>query len=182
MTPSPVIYLSAPTRDLDSTRRQVAELLAKRGCRVLQPPTTGPQAADAEELRRQIQSADMVIQIIGYRSTPFLRGLPPAREMTYLHTLEGDLAAKLNKPVHPIFLTEEFPTDPVDGEEDDPELSERHRYWREFMRSDHLLYIPANKSELSSHIQRLHLGPFNASAVASAYGVKSESPSLSFHS
>lgn len=179
MTPSPVIYLSAPTRDLDSTRRQVADVLAKRGCRVLQP-VTGPDGADAEEVKRQIQAADMVIQIIGYRTTPFMRGLPPAREPIYLHALEGILATKLNKPIHPIFLTEEYPTDATDSEED-PELSERHRYWREFMRSDHLLYIPANESELRSHIQKLHVGPFHASAVASGYGAKSESPSLSLH-
>lgn len=177
MTPSPVIYLSAPTRDLDSTRRQVAELLAKRGCRVLLPPT-GPDGMEAEEVKRQIQAADMVIQIIGYRSTPFLRGLPPAREQIYLHALEGNLAAKLNKPIHPIFLTEEYPTDATDDEED-VELSERHRYWREFMRSDHLLYIPANESELKSHIQKLHVGPFHASAVAAMSEGGSHTPTLS---
>lgn len=180
MTPSPVIYLSAPTRDLDSTRRQVAELLAKRGCRVLQP-AMGPDGAEAEEVKRQIQAADMVVQIIGYRTTPFLKGLPPSREQIYLHALEGNLAAKFSKPIHPIFLTEEYPTDATEGDED-AELSERHRYWREFMRSDHLLYIPANESELKSHMQKLHLGPFHPSAVTSAYGAKSESPSLSFHS
>ncbi|WP_156345682.1 hypothetical protein [Verrucomicrobium spinosum] len=75
MTSSPVIYLSAPTRDLDSARRQVAELLAKRGCRVLLP-VISPNGAGAEEVQQQIQAADMVIQIIGYQTTPFLQGLP----------------------------------------------------------------------------------------------------------
>lgn len=179
MTPSPVIYLSAPTRDLDSTRRQVAELLAKRGCRVIQPATS-PNGTEAEDVKRQIQGADMVIQIIGYRSTPFLRGLPPAREQIYLHALEGNLATKLNKPIHPIFLTEEYPTDVTGDEEgEDVELSERHRYWREFMRSDHLLYIPANESELKSHIQKLHVGPFHASAVAAMSESDSRPPTAS---
>lgn len=179
MTPSPVIYLSAPTRDLDSTRRQVAELLAKRGCRVVQP-TISPDGVEAEEVKRQIQGADMVIQIIGYRSTLFLRGLPPAREQIYLHALEGLLATKLNKPLHPIFLTEEYPTNATDDDDDeDAELSERHRYWREFMRSDHLLYIPANESELKSHIQKLHVGPFHASAVAALSEGGNHSPTLS---
>ncbi|WP_009963230.1 hypothetical protein [Verrucomicrobium spinosum] len=179
MTSSPVIYLSAPTRDLDSARRQVAELLAKRGCRVLLP-VISPNGAGAEEVQQQIQAADMVIQIIGYQTTPFLQGLPPSREQIYLHALEGNLASRFHKPIHPIFLTEEYPTDATE-DQDDAELSERHRYWREFMRSDHLLYIPANESELKSHIQKLHLGPFHPSAVMSAHGAKSESPSLSLH-
>jgi hypothetical protein len=179
MTSSPVIYLSAPTRDLDSTRRQVAELLAKRGCRVLQP-AIGPDGGEAEEVKRQIQAADMVIQIIGYRTTPFLKGLPPSREQIYLHALEGNLAAKSNKPIHPIFLTEEYPTDAMEGDED-AELSERHRYWREFMRSDHLLYIPANESELKSHMQKLHLGPFHPSAVAAMSEGGNHAPSLTLH-
>ncbi|WP_050027323.1 hypothetical protein [Verrucomicrobium sp. BvORR034] len=179
MTSSPVIYLSAPTRDLDSTRRQVAELLAKRGCRVLQP-AIDPDGGEAEEVKRQIQAADMVIQIIGYRTTPFLKGLPPSREQIYLHALEGNLAAKFNKPIHPIFLTEEYPTDAMEGDED-AELSERHRYWREFMRSDHLLYIPANESELKSHMQKLHLGPFHPSAVAAMSEGGNHAPSLTLH-
>lgn len=178
MTHPPVIYLSAATRDLDSTRHQVTELLAQRGCRVVLPSFT-PDGGNAEALRELISSADMVIQIIGYRSTLFVKGLPPSREMIYVHALEADLASKLGKPVHPIFLTEEYPTDPVEGD-DDPELSERHRYWREFMRSDQLLYIPANESELMTHVQRLHVGPFHASAVG-AHSTSS-SASLSFHS
>lgn len=173
MTHPPVIYLSAATRDLDSTRHQVTELLALRGCRVVLPPLTR-EGGDAETLRELISTADMVIQIIGYRSTLFVKGPPPSREMIYVHALEADLASKMGKPVHPIFLTEEYPTDPVEGDED-PELSERHRYWREFMRSDQLLYIPANESELMTHLQKLHVGPFHASAVG-AHGTSSPAP------
>lgn len=167
MTHTPVIYLSAVTPDLDSIRHKVTDLLTQRGCRVVRPSWTPDGRTRFEDLSRLIGTADLVLQIIGYQTTPFVEGTPPEREMTYLHTLEQIIAVEQHKPVHPIFLTEEYPTPLVEGESE-PELSERHRYWREFMRSDHLLYIPASEAELLGHVQRLHVGPFPTLAATAS--------------
>ncbi|HSJ01374.1 MAG TPA: hypothetical protein VK956_02930, partial [Verrucomicrobium sp.] len=104
---------------------------------------------------------------VGYRDTPFLQGTSPNDGRVHLHGFEFDTAMQLGKPVHPIFLTDEFPTDPVESESD-PELQERHLYWRTFMRSDHLLYIPGDEAELTLHLQRMHLGPYYPSAMVSS--------------
>ncbi len=146
MSPRPIIFISAVSRELKSARQLVANTLTFLGYEPEWQDIFGTEEGDLREmLRRRIDSCKGVVQLVGecYGAEP-----PSIDEefgrVSYTQ-YEALYAGSKGKKVWYLFLDESFPTDP--HEEEDEEKRKLQGEYRARLKADVHLYHPLGSRE-----------------------------------
>ncbi len=125
----PLIFVSATSADLRSSRALIRDALLTIGCVPVEQTSFSPDGSKVREmLRARIETCDGMIHVVGrsYGFEPVERSPSEARR-SYTQ-LEYELARELGKPVYVFVCVEGFAYDdhpPVEGEHE--ELQRAHR-------------------------------------------------------
>ncbi len=146
MSPRPIIFISAVSRELKSARQLVANTLTFLGYEPEWQDILGTEEGDLREmLRRRIDSCKGGVQLVGecYGAEP-----PSIDEkfgrVNYTQ-YEALYAGSKGKKVWYLFLDESFPTDP--HEEEDEEKRKLQGEYRARLKADVHLYHPLDSRE-----------------------------------
>ena len=145
MTPRPLIFISAVSRELHSARQLVANTLTFLGYQPVWQDIFGTESGDLRGLlRQQIDQCKGVVQLVGqcYGAEP-----PAADEqfgrVSYTQ-YEALYARKRGKKVWYLFIDEHFPADSCD---EPAELRELQAAYRRRLESDTQVFHPLATSE-----------------------------------
>src|SRR3984893_60579 len=146
MSPRPVIFISAVSKELRSARQLVANTLTFLGYEPEWQDFFGTEEGDLRAmLRRRIDSCKAVVQLVGqcYGTEP-----PSVDEefgrVSYTQ-YEALYAGSTKKKVWYLFLDESFPTDPHDQEAE--ERRKLQDDYRARLKADSHLYHPLGSRE-----------------------------------
>ena len=155
MMPKPVLFISAVSRELHSARDLVAKTLAFLGYDSDWQDTFGTEQGDLKAmLRRRIDAADGVVQLIGqcYGFEP-PQPDPDFGRVSFTQ-YEALYARQRGRKVWFILLGKRFPVDPHDSEPD--EQRQLQCTYRQRIGSDtHLYHRASNLTELENRIHGL---------------------------
>ncbi len=155
MSPRPVIFISAVSRELGSARQLVANTLTFLGYDPEWQDIFGTEVGDLRTmLRRRIDNSKGVVQLVGecYGAEP-----PVADEqfgrVSYTQ-YEALYAGSKGKKVWYLFLDESFPTDPHEAE--DEEKQKLQSGYRTRLKADVHVYHPlGNREGLEASVLKL---------------------------
>src|SRR5258708_16480853 len=155
MSPRPVIFISAVSRELGSARQLVANTLTFLGYDPEWQDIFGTEVGDLRTmLRRRIDNSKGVVQLVGecYGAEP-----PVADEqfgrVSYTQ-YEALYAGSEGKKVWYLFLDESFPTDPHEAE--DEEKQKLQSGYRTRLKADVHVYHPlGNREGLEASVLKL---------------------------
>src|SRR4051812_26073577 len=135
MSPRPLIFISAVSRELRSARQLVANTLTFLGYQPVWQDIFGTEGGDLRELlRKQIDQCKGVVQLVGkcYGAEP-----PTPDEnfgrVSYTQ-YEALYARERGKKIWYLFIGENFPADPCEGEP--AELEKLQTDYRERLQAD----------------------------------------------
>jgi tetratricopeptide (TPR) repeat protein len=146
VTPRPLIFISAVSKELRSARQLVANTLTFLGYQPIWQDIFGTESGDlCEMLREKIDQCKGVVQLVGrcYGAEP------PAPDETfgrvsYTH-YEALYARSRGKKVWYLFIDQNFPIDPHDPERE--ELRELQAAYRHRLQADAHIFHPLATSE-----------------------------------
>ena len=155
MSPRPLIFVSAVSRELRSARQLVANTLSYLGYEPVWQDIFGTEGGDLRSmLRQQIDQAKGVVQLIGrcYGAEPPAADGPFGR-VSYTQ-YEALYARQRGKKVWYLFIDNNFPTDAHEAEPDD--LRELQEAYRRRVQSDaHLFHALDSKEALEASVLKL---------------------------
>ena len=146
MTPRPLIFVSAVSRELRSARQLVANTLTFLGYQPVWQDIFGTEGGDLRELlRQQIDQCKGVVQLVGQ----CYGAEPPAPDEDFGRVsytqYEAFYARKQNKKVWYLFIDRAFPIDPHEPEPN--ELRELQQAYRERLQADTHVYHSLTTTE-----------------------------------
>lgn len=155
MSPRPLIFISAVSRELRSARQLVANTLTYLGYEPVWQDVFGTEGGDLRGmLRQQIDQSKGVVQMVGqcYGAEP-----PSADEkfgrVSYTQ-YEAFYARQRGKKVWYLFIDNNFPTDPHEPEPE--ELRELQASYRRRVQSDaHLFHALDSRDALEASVLKL---------------------------
>lgn len=146
MSPRPLIFISAVSRELKSARQLVANTLTFLGYQPVWQDIFGTESGDLRSLlRQQIDQCKGVVQLVGqsYGAEPPTPDEEFGR-VSYTQ-YEGLYARERGKKIWYLFIDETFP---IDAHEPEPnELRELQAAYRRRLQADTHLYHPLTSSE-----------------------------------
>jgi tetratricopeptide (TPR) repeat protein len=146
VTPRPLIFISAVSRELRSARQLVANTLTFLGYQPIWQDIFGTESGDLRGLlRQQIDQCKGVVQLVGqcYGAEPPIPDEEFGR-VSYTQ-YEALYARKRGKKVWYLFIDESFPIDPHEPEPD--ELRELQAAYRRLLQSDTHIFHPLTSHE-----------------------------------
>ena len=146
MSPRPVIFISAVSKELGSARQLVANTLTFLGYEPEWQDVFGTEQGDLRAvLRKRVDASKGVVQLVGecYGAEPKTADEQFGR-VSYTQ-YEALYAVSRGKNVWYLFLDESFPADPHQEEPD--ELEKLQRDYRERVQSESHLYHPLSTKE-----------------------------------
>ena len=155
MTPRPLIFISAVSKELRSARQLVANTLTFLGYQPIWQDIFGTESGDLREmLRKQIDQCKGVVQLIGqcYGAEPPTTDEEFGR-VSYTQ-YEALYARKRGKKVWYLFIDESFP---IDAHEPEPEeLRELQAAYRRRLQSDtHIFHALTTSEALEAGVLKL---------------------------
>ena len=155
MWPKPVIFISAVSKELRSARDVVAKTLLSLGYEPDWEDIFGTEQGDIKAmLRRRIDAADGVIQIIGQCHGCELPQPDPDFGRVSYTQYEARYARQRGKKVWYILLADSFPADAHDPEPE--ELRQLQATYRQrILNAKYLYHRPANPVELKLFVHEL---------------------------
>jgi hypothetical protein len=146
VTPRPLIFVSAVSRELRSARQLVANTLTFLGYQPVWQDIFGTEGGDLRELlRQQIDQCKGVVQLVGQ----CYGAEPPAPDEDFGRVsytqYEAFYARKQNKKVWYLFIDRAFPIDPHEPEPN--ELRELQQAYRERLQADTHVYHSLTTTE-----------------------------------
>jgi tetratricopeptide (TPR) repeat protein len=155
VTPRPLIFVSAVSRELRSARQLVANTLAFLGYQPVWQEIFGTESGDLREiLRRQVDQSKGLVQLVGqcYGAEP-----PSPDEqfgrVSYTQ-YEALYARERGKKVWYLFIDERFPSEPCESEPD--ELRNLQTAYRRRLQSDtHLFHSLTSSEALEASVLKL---------------------------
>ncbi|PZR75040.1 MAG: hypothetical protein DLM73_06280 [Chthoniobacterales bacterium] len=155
MSPRPLIFISAVSRELRSARQLVANTLTFLGYEAVWQDIFGTESGDlCEVLRRRIDQCKGVVQLVGksYGAEPAASDEQFGR-VSYTQ-YEALYARQRGKKVWYLFIDESFP---VDADGDEPaEITELQAAYRRRVKSDaHLFHALTNREALEAGVLKL---------------------------
>ncbi len=155
MTPRPLIFISAVSKELRSARQLVANTLTFLGYQPIWQDIFGTESGDLREmLRKQIDQCKGVVQVIGkcYGAEPLTPDEQFGR-VSYTQ-YEALYARDRGKKVWYLFIDENFPRDPC--EEEPKELQDLQDAYRRRLQSDtHLFHSLVSHEALEAGVLKL---------------------------
>ena len=146
MTPRPLIFISAVSKELRSARQLVANTLTFLGYQPVWQEIFGTESGDLRGmLRQQVDQCKGVVQLVGqcYGAEP-----PTVEEgfgrVSYTQ-YEALYARKRNKKIWYLFIDENFPTEPCEAEPE--ELRQLQTSYRRRVQSDTHVFHPLTTTE-----------------------------------
>jgi tetratricopeptide (TPR) repeat protein len=146
VTPRPLIFVSAVSRELRGARQLVANTLTFLGYQPIWQEIFGTESGDLREiLRQQIDQCKGVVQLVGqcYGAEP-----PTSDEqfgrVSYTQ-YEALYARRRGKKVWYLFIDEGFPTEPCENEPE--ELRKLQASYRSHLQSDTHIFHPLSSSD-----------------------------------
>src|ERR1700730_5008784 len=146
VTPRPLIFISAVSRELRSARQLVANTLTFLGYQPIWQDIFGTEGGDLRGLlRQQIDQCKGVVQLVGlcYGAEPPTPDEEFGR-VSYTQ-YEALYARKRGKKIWYLFIDESFPIDPHDPES--AELRELQAAYRRRLQSDTHIFHPLTSHE-----------------------------------
>src|SRR5437868_1499564 len=146
MSPRPLVFISAVSKELGSARQLVANTLMFLGYEPTWQDIFGTESGDLREmLRERIDECKGVVQMVGtcYGAEPPIHDEEFGR-VSYTQ-YEAMYARKQGKKVWYLFIDENFPIDPHEAES--VELRELQAAYRNRLRSDAHIFHPLTTSE-----------------------------------
>ena len=146
MTPRPLIFISAVSRELRSARQLVANTLTFLGYQPVWQDIFGTESGDLRELlRQQIDQCKGVVQLVGQ----YYGAEPPTPDEEFGRVsytqYEALYARKRGKKVWYLFIDDSFP---IDAHEPEPEeLRELQAAYRRRLQCDTHVFHPLTSSE-----------------------------------
>ena len=146
MSPRPLVFISAVSRELKSARQLVANTLTFLGYQPVWQEIFGTESGDLREiLRHQIDNCKGVVQLVGQ----CYGAEPPAPDEEFGRVsytqYEALYARKRGKKVWYLFIDEHFPAEPCDSEPE--KLRELQASYRRLLQSDTHVFHPLTSSE-----------------------------------
>ncbi|MDQ2867842.1 MAG: tetratricopeptide repeat protein [Verrucomicrobiota bacterium] len=155
MTPRPLIFISAVSRELRSARQLVANTLTFLGYQPIWQDVFGTESGDLREmLRKQIDQCKGVVQLVG----KCYGAEPPAPDEAFGRVsytqYEALYARSRGKKVWYLFLNENFPADSCESEPE--ELRELQGAYRRRVQSDtHVFHSLVTHEALEAGVLKL---------------------------
>jgi tetratricopeptide (TPR) repeat protein len=155
LSPRPLVFISAVTNELKSARQLVANTLTFLGYEPVWQDIFGTEGGDLRQvLRQKIDQCKGVLQLVGksYGAGP---ATPDDKfgQVSYTQ-YEALYARERGKKVWYLFIDENFPTDPCDGEAE--ELRELQAAYRRRVQADtHLFHPLTNRDALEMSVLKL---------------------------
>lgn len=146
MSPRPLVFISAVSRELKSARQLVANTLTFLGYQPVWQEIFGTESGDLREiLRQQIDHCKGVVQLVGqcYGAEPPTADKEFGR-VSYTQ-YEAFYARKRGKKVWYLFIDENFPAD--DWEVEPQDVRELQAAYRRRLQSDTHVFHPLTSSE-----------------------------------
>src|SRR5438128_8148478 len=146
VTPRPLIFISAVSRELRSARQLVANTLPFLGYQPVWQEIFGTESGDLTALlRQQIDQCKGVVQLVGQCYSAEPPTVDPQFDRVRYTQYEALYARQRGKKVWYLFIDERFPTERCDAEPE--ELRSLQASYRKRLESDSHIFHPLASSE-----------------------------------